>query len=122
MGSGQLSNGSAYIALDPTFAQTVNTGLEYHVFLTPNGDCEGLYVGNRTARGFEVRELRGGHSNVAFDYRIMARRSGYENIRLADVTERYQKMESQRRAIRKQVAQQRAQSPAKPLPIAASLR
>ena len=122
VGSGQLSNGSAYIALDATFAQTVNTGLEYHVFLTPNGDCEGLYVGNRTARGFEVHELRGGHSHVAFDYRIMAKRSGYESVRLADVTEKYRKMGSQRQAIRKQVVQQRAQSQAKPLPIAASLR
>jgi len=34
-GSGELSNGSAHIELDPTFAQTVNAGVEYHVFLTP---------------------------------------------------------------------------------------
>jgi len=31
-----------------------------------------------------VHELRGGHSNVAFDYRIMATRKGYENVRLAE--------------------------------------
>jgi hypothetical protein len=34
--------------------------VEYHVFLTPDGDCEGLYVIARTATGFEVRELRHG--------------------------------------------------------------
>jgi len=88
-GSGQLSNGSARIELDSTFAQTVNTGLEYHVFLTPKGDCKGLYVGNESATSFEVHELGGGTSSIAFDYRIMAKRVGYESVRLADVTERY---------------------------------
>ncbi len=95
-GSGQLSKGSARIELDPTFAQTVNTGTEYHVFLTPNGDCKGLYVSQKTANSFEVHELGGGSSSIAFDYRIMAKRSGYENVRLTDVTEQYKKMAEQR--------------------------
>jgi hypothetical protein len=85
-GSGQLHNGSARIALDPTFAQTVNTAVEYHVFLTPNGDCKGLYVDQKTATSFDVHELGGGTSSVGFDYRIMAKRSGYERVRLADDT------------------------------------
>ncbi len=85
-GSGQLHNGSARIALDPTFAQTVNTAVEYHVFLTPNGDCKGLYVDQKTAASFEVHELGGGTSSVGFDYRIMAKRNGYERVRLADDT------------------------------------
>jgi hypothetical protein len=59
-GSGQLSDGSATIALDPTFAQTVNTSAGYHVFLTPNGDCKGLYVSQKSATSFEVHELGGG--------------------------------------------------------------
>jgi hypothetical protein len=33
-----------------------------------------------------VRELSGGHSTLAFDYRIVAKRKGYEQIRLADKT------------------------------------
>jgi hypothetical protein len=85
-GSGQLVSGVATINIDPAYAQTVNTGVEYHVFLTPDADCEGLYVTARTATGFEVRELRHGKSNVAFDYRIIALRRGYETKRLADVT------------------------------------
>jgi hypothetical protein len=85
-GSGKLQHGGATVTLESTFAQTVNTGTEYHVFLTPEGDCEGLYVTNKTPTGFEVRELHGGHSNIAFDYRIMARRKGYENVRLVDKT------------------------------------
>jgi hypothetical protein len=86
-GSGRLSNGTARIALDSAFAQTVNAGVEYHVFLTPKGDSEGLYVSNETPQGFEVHEQRGGHSSIAFDYRIMAKRKGYENVRLEDLTD-----------------------------------
>ncbi|MGA8029330.1 MAG: hypothetical protein WB992_19485 [Bryobacteraceae bacterium] len=91
-GSGELSGGAVTITLEPTFAQSVNTDVEYHVFLTPNGDCKGLYVSNKTAHGFAVRELSGGQSNVAFDYRIVARRKGYETIRLADKTKEFERM------------------------------
>jgi len=90
-GFGTLAAGAATVSLEPTFAQTVNTATEYHVFLTAKGDCKGLYVANETPAGFEVHELGGGQSNVAFDYRIIARRKGYENIRLADMTTRFQK-------------------------------
>ena len=83
-GSGRLSNGRAVINLDPTFAQTVNTDVDYHVFLTPNGDSRGLYVSAKTGTSFEVHEQGGGTSHVRFDYRIVARRKGYENIRLAE--------------------------------------
>ena len=85
-GSGQLRNGVATVRLETTYAQTVNTELEYHVFLTPNGDCNGLYVIHKTATSFEVHELKGGRSNIAFDYRIVAKRKGYEAVRLADKT------------------------------------
>jgi len=85
-GSGHLSSGSAVIELESTFAQTVNTQ-SYHVFLTPNGDCKGLYVSQKSAGGFEVRELGGGTSSIEFDYRIVAERKGYENIRMADKTQ-----------------------------------
>jgi hypothetical protein len=87
-GSGHLSHGGATVMLESTFAETVNIGMEYHVFLTPKGDCKGLYVANETAGRFEVHELGGGQSDVAFDYRIVARRKGYENLRLEDMTDR----------------------------------
>jgi hypothetical protein len=92
-GSGRLSAGSATVNLDPVFAQTVNVGVEYHVFLTPKGDSQGhLYVTNETATGFEVHESAGGQSNIAFDYRIVARRKGYESIRLADKTKEFDRL------------------------------
>jgi len=67
-GSGQLSNDAAHVDLEPVFGQTVNTGVEYHVFLTPDGDCKGLYLSAKSSGGFDVRELGGGKSNIAFDY------------------------------------------------------
>ncbi|HEV2425307.1 MAG TPA: hypothetical protein VGZ29_10815 [Terriglobia bacterium] len=84
-GTGQLRGGAAEVALDPEFLQTVDTATDYHVFLTPSGDCHGLYVAGKTASGFAVRELGGGTATVAFDYRIVARRRGFENVRLQEV-------------------------------------
>jgi len=108
-GSGTLTNGSATVELDPTFASTVNTTTDYHVFLTPRGECGGLYVANTTPTGFEVRELRHGSSSVAFDYRIVAKRAGYENQRLEDVTDRYQKMREQQQRLHERMQQRRAE-------------
>jgi len=90
-GSSQLHNGAALVTLNAEYAQTVNTGMEYHVFLTPKGDCKGLYVTHETSGSFEVYELGGGSSSISFDYRIMAKRKGYENIRLADLTKQVQR-------------------------------
>jgi hypothetical protein len=95
-GSGRLQKGAAVVRLESVFAQTVNTGMEYHVFLTPKGDCKGLYVTNENSGSFEVHELGGGTSAIAFDYRIMARRKSYENIRLADLTNQIQRGMSSR--------------------------
>ncbi len=81
-GSAQLVAGVATVQVDALFAQTVNLDVEYHVFITPLGDCNGLYVTNKTATGFEVHELDGGTSSVSFDYRIIAKRVGYEDIHL----------------------------------------
>src|SRR5262249_41640191 len=43
-GSGKLTAGRAWVALEPSFAQATNSSLTYHVFLTPNGESKGLYV------------------------------------------------------------------------------
>jgi hypothetical protein len=81
-GSDRLTGGMVTVSLEEKFAQTVNLSKGYHVFLTPKGDCKGLYVTNETETGFEVREMGGGGSSVEFDYRIVAHRKGYEDIRL----------------------------------------
>jgi len=115
-GSGNLRNGVATIALDAQFAQTVNVAAGYHVFITPNGDCKGLYVSNKTGVGFEVRELGGGISTVSFDYRIVAKRAGYENVRFADLTKQFNKQEEQHQ---KTLHSARSSSAAKIEPAAA---
>jgi len=86
-GSSTLKEGSALVSIEPTFAETVNTDMEYHVFLTPRGECKGLYVTNQKGTSFEVRELNGGKSDISFSYRIVAKRKGLEKERLAKVIE-----------------------------------
>ena len=81
-GSGQLTGGISTVRLDAKFGQTANLSKGYHVFVTPKGDCKGLFVANETKDGFEVRELSGGQSSIDFDYRIVAHRNGYETMRL----------------------------------------
>jgi hypothetical protein len=81
-GTAQLVNGQATVTIEPIFLETINTDEPYHVFVTPLGDCSGLYVTKKTATSFEVRELGGGTSNVEFDYRIAAKRLGFEDLRL----------------------------------------
>jgi hypothetical protein len=75
-GTAQLFHGVASVHLDPQFAQTISTTTPYLVFLTPDGDCRGLFTATKTPEGFEVRELGGGRSNLAFDYRIVAKPFG----------------------------------------------
>jgi hypothetical protein len=110
-GSGELREGVAQITLDPTFALTVNTGSSYHVFLTPKGDCEGLYVTNETAMGFQVRELRGGKSNIAFDYRIVAKRRGYESVRMDQLEADAETVQAIREQMRNRPAHRRLTLP-----------
>jgi hypothetical protein len=72
-GAAKLRRGRATVKLDADFAKVIKRG-DYHVFLTPRGDCRGLYVRSQGGASFEVRELAGGKSSVAFSYRIVGRR------------------------------------------------
>jgi hypothetical protein len=86
-GSGQLNNGSSTVELEPGFASVVRAEA-YHVFLTPQGEPKGpLYVSNKTPSGFMVHEAGNGTSNVAFDYRIVAKRKDVTGARLEHVDE-----------------------------------
>jgi hypothetical protein len=85
VGSGRLINGSAYVALDPTFRSVVDPATDYHVLVTPEGDSNGVFVTARTNRGFFVHENRGGRSSVAFSYRIVAKPLGSAEPRLPTI-------------------------------------
>ncbi len=98
-GSAELKSGVAWVPLDASFGEATNAAISYHVFLTPNGDSNGLYVARKTAAGFEVREHGGGGSNLAFDYRIAVRRRGYETMRMAEVQTDVKTVESSRQRL-----------------------
>jgi hypothetical protein len=76
-GIGQLVNGKAHISIDPDLAININICAEHplKVFITPEGDCNGVYVTNKSAQGFDVIELQGGKSNVQFSWQIVATRA-----------------------------------------------
>jgi hypothetical protein len=80
-GTAQLVGGTAEVGIDPVFAETADFTGPYHVFLTPLGDC-GLYVAEKTAASFTVKAIDGVPADVGFDYRIVAKRRGYEEKRL----------------------------------------
>ncbi len=56
-----LVEGRGRVEFDPDFAAIL--GIDdghYHVFLTPEGDSNGLYVSSRSPTAFEVHEQQGG--------------------------------------------------------------
>jgi hypothetical protein len=107
-GRGRLVRGRARIKLDRAFAGIVRTR-DYHVFLTPEGDSQGLYVSRQSGAGFEVREQQKGTSTLRFSYRIVARRRDIDGRRLAMVkltpppnrTRIHRPSEADRRRLRK---------------------
>lgn len=78
-GRGQLVNGKAHIDLDPIFTRNiiVNEQHPLNVFIQLEGDCNGVYVTNKTTTGFDVVELNGGNSNVKFTFFVNANRADY---------------------------------------------
>jgi hypothetical protein len=85
-GRGELVNGIAVVTIAPDFAGTANLSVDYMVFVTLEGDCQGVYITNKTPTTFEVHELNSGKSNVPFGYRIVAKPTGSESTRLPTVT------------------------------------
>ena len=76
-GSGTLNNGNAHINLDPIFSKNivVNSKHPLRVFIQLEGDCNGVYVTNKTASGFDVKELSGGSSSIPFTWTVVANRA-----------------------------------------------
>ena len=76
-GHGQLLNGEVYITIDPNLAKNIHVDDQHplKVFVQLEGDCNGVFVTEKTAQGFKVKELGGGTSNVPFSYQIVAQRA-----------------------------------------------
>ncbi len=75
-GTGKLINGVAYIDLDPIFSKNIFVSQEHpmKVFIQLEGDCKGVYVTEKTVKGFLVKELQSGTSNVTFSWNVVANR------------------------------------------------
>src|SRR5262249_9015281 len=84
-GTARLEAGQAVVPLEAIFRETVRSEHRYRVFLTPRGDCEGLYVAAQDGHGFGVGEWRGGRASVEFDDRVVVKARGHEARRLEPI-------------------------------------
>ena len=84
-GEGRLVNGRVHIDLDAEFQQTVTVSAQHplKVFVQLEDDCNGVFITNKSATGFDVVELQQGNSNARFSYRVVCKRKYYEHERLA---------------------------------------
>jgi hypothetical protein len=83
-GFGQLQNGTAHIALENLFLETVfiDATHKMHVVLQEQAESKGLYfIVDADHKGFTVKEKKGGNSNISFSYSIMAKRRFYQDQR-----------------------------------------
>jgi hypothetical protein len=73
-GVGVLKDGYAFIEIDPILQKNiiVNEQHPIKIYIQPEGDCNGVYVKNKSIKSFEVVELNKGKSNVPFSYQIVA--------------------------------------------------
>jgi hypothetical protein len=83
-GRAHLVHGHARVVLEATFAAVVHTN-DYHVFLSPEGETNGLFVSSRSTTGFEVQEQQRGSSDATFSYRIVAKRKDIEAPRFRKI-------------------------------------
>jgi hypothetical protein len=76
-GIGKLTNGYARINIDPILKGSlfVDENHPLKVFVTLEGDCNGVYVTEKSIDGFTVKELKNGTSNVSFSWQIVANRA-----------------------------------------------
>jgi hypothetical protein len=76
-GIGKLINGQARIQIDPLLKESlfVDDNHPLKVFVTLEGDCNGVFVTDKSVDGFTVKELNNGRSNVSFSWQIVANRA-----------------------------------------------
>jgi hypothetical protein len=77
IGTATLVNGRVHVTIDPLLSRNifVSTDKPLKVFIQLEGDCNGVYVTNKSAAGFDVVELKGGKSNTSFSYQLIANRA-----------------------------------------------
>lgn len=81
-GIGQLSNGFARIHIDPNLSKNIRVDDEHpiKIFIQLEGECNGVYVTNKSSEGFDVKELADGNSNVTFSWSLVATRADETHV------------------------------------------
>jgi hypothetical protein len=76
-GTGKLINGEAYISIDKLLSKHIYVDEKHpmKVFIQLEGDCNGVFVTEKTTNGFKVKELGNGKSNVSFSWNLVANRA-----------------------------------------------
>src|SRR5699024_2883815 len=78
LGSGKLDDsGICYVSIDDVFSETINTDVQYHVFLQKLGQGD-IWIKERNHRYFVVE----GTPGLKFSWELKAKRDGYEYDRL----------------------------------------
>lgn len=72
-GTAQLANGTTRVNFSPEFAALVAGG-KPTVTITPQGQCNGLYIVSVDEKGFTVAEQNNGTSNVDFSWIVVGTR------------------------------------------------
>jgi len=76
-GIGKLQNGEAYIKIDYILAKSlfIDERHPLKVFIQLEGDCNGVFVTEKTINGFKVKELNNGTSNISFSWHLVGNRA-----------------------------------------------
>jgi hypothetical protein len=83
-GEAKLAKGKAQIKLPRDFAAVIQSD-SYHVFLTPYGHSNGLFISKRTSQGFVVEEQSRGKSSLSFAFRIVGKRKDFKAERFSKI-------------------------------------
>lgn len=116
-GVGQLANGKARIDLDPILSKNivVNETHPIKIFIQLEGKCKGVYVTDKSDKGFTVIEQEDGQSNTAFSWQIVATRANelYEgskgDFRLSDYSKRFPPAPEDFKKVRVRVVKDKAE-------------
>jgi hypothetical protein len=84
-GRAELRQGKTTVALRPDFAAVIDHKA-MHIFLSPEGDCNGLYISSQSGKAFSVRERQRGTSSVTFSYRVVGRRKDIRGERMKKIS------------------------------------
>lgn len=78
LGCGKTNDrGIAFVDIDPAFSETINSGIEYQVFLQKEGDGD-IWVAEKEESYFTVR----GTPNLKFSWELKCIQKHYEHLRL----------------------------------------